>query len=166
MTLNHRRAQAYIRMICGECVHYSTHTLVERLVEKHPRPFPPSLKAVSPFYSGSNTRSSFTLFTTENDGNGGSGMSGFRSQFKITDIHADFVFNANKVYKIIKVRHQLASGPRAGFGCRRSIMPQMSASIAPIYRPLLARLWSMNRAKACSSTLHPSAPRRWSVSAT
>lgn len=70
MTLNYRRSQGYIRMICGECVHYSTHTLVERLAEKHPRSSLPSLKAVSPFYSGSNTRSSFTLFTTENDDNG------------------------------------------------------------------------------------------------
>ena len=71
MTFNHRRSQGYIRMICGERAHYSMHTLVERLAEEHPRSFPPSLKAVSPFYSGSNTRSSFTLFTTENDGNGG-----------------------------------------------------------------------------------------------
>lgn len=79
MTLNHRRSQGYIRMICGECVHYSTHTLVERLAEKHPRSSLPSLKAVSPFYSGSNTRSSFTLFTTENDDNGGgSRMSDYR----------------------------------------------------------------------------------------
>ncbi|TYQ20819.1 UNVERIFIED_CONTAM: hypothetical protein JM85_1386 [Acetobacter peroxydans] len=85
MTLNHRRSQGYIRMICGECVHYSTHTLVERLAEKHPRSSLPSLKAVSPFYSGSNTRSSFTLFTTENDGNGGEQNVGYRQAITESD---------------------------------------------------------------------------------
>lgn len=49
-------------MICGEYVHYSTHTLAGRLAEE----------LLLPFYSGSNTRSSFTLFPTENDSNGGS----------------------------------------------------------------------------------------------
>lgn len=86
MTLNHRRSQGYIRMICGECAHYSTHTLVERLAEKYPRSFPSSLKAVSPFYSGSNTRSSFTLFTTENDDNGGKRTVRFRMKLEKSDI--------------------------------------------------------------------------------
>ncbi|QOF94998.1 hypothetical protein IFJ82_14410 [Novacetimonas hansenii] len=56
MALNRRRPQGYIRMICGEYVHYSTHTQAERLAEE----------LLLPFYSGSNTRSS-----TENDSNGG-----------------------------------------------------------------------------------------------
>ena len=40
MALNHRKPQGYIRMICGEYVHYSTHTLAERLAEELLLPFP------------------------------------------------------------------------------------------------------------------------------
>ncbi|WP_162900438.1 hypothetical protein [Komagataeibacter saccharivorans] len=69
MVLNRRRPQDYIRIICGEYAHYSTHTLAERLAEELLLPFPPLPKeAVPPFYSGSNTRSSFTLFPTEKGG--------------------------------------------------------------------------------------------------
>ena len=49
MVLNRRELQGYIRMICGEYVHNSTHTLAERLAEELLLPFPYLPKSCAAF---------------------------------------------------------------------------------------------------------------------
>ncbi|WP_222430355.1 hypothetical protein [Gluconacetobacter diazotrophicus] len=49
MTLNRRKPQGYIRIICDEYVYYSTHTLVERLAEELPLSSPPLPKSCAAF---------------------------------------------------------------------------------------------------------------------